>query len=110
MTENLHIGAMIKAQFEKSGLSAAEFARRIHRDRSTIYSVFERSSIDADLLARICIALNHNFFTEIAQHYGLKSIPSHSLTIHIGNLSPEAVKYLSEFFTSGNDSEHPEKR
>lgn len=40
--EKLHIGKMIKAVFDESGLSVAELARRIHTARSNVYFIFER--------------------------------------------------------------------
>ena len=44
--QNLHIGQMIKAVFDESGMSISEFARRIHLKRTTVYSIFERSTVD----------------------------------------------------------------
>ena len=42
------------------------FARRINCHRANVYDIFSRPSIDCDLLARISIALNHNFFADLA--------------------------------------------
>ena len=71
--QNLHIGQLIKSVFDKSGLSVAEFARRINCGRSNIYFIFERSSIDVKQLINISNALNHNFFDDIELQCGIKS-------------------------------------
>lgn len=71
--QKLHIGKMIKAVFEESGLSVAELARRIHIARSNVYFIFERPSIDLNQLLDICDALNHNFLDDILLQRGMKS-------------------------------------
>lgn len=58
----LDIGEIIRFEFEKSGLSIAQFARMINKERSLVYHLFKRRSIDTDLLYRICIVLNIDFF------------------------------------------------
>lgn len=71
--EKLHIGKMIKAVFDESGLSVAELARRIYTVRSNVYFIFERPSIDMEQLLDLCDALNHNFLDDIQLHSGMKS-------------------------------------
>ncbi len=70
---NLHIGQLVKAVFDKSGMSVAEFARRIHTARSNVYFIFERPSIDLNQLLDICDALDHNFLDDIQVQRGMKS-------------------------------------
>ena len=71
--QNLHIGQLIKAVFDESGMSVAEFARRIHTAHSNVYFIFGRPSIDMQQLLDICEALNHNFLDDIQLHRGMKS-------------------------------------
>ena len=71
--EKLHIGQMIKAVFDESGLSVAELARRIHTARSNVYFIFERPSIDMEQLLDLCDALNHNFLDDIQLCKSMKS-------------------------------------
>lgn len=71
--QKLHIGQMIKAVFDESGMSVAELARRIHTARSNVYFIFERSSIDMEQLLDLCDALNHNFLDDIQILRGMKS-------------------------------------
>ena len=58
----LDIGEIIKREFEKSGLSASQFARMINKERSLVYHIFKRQSIDTDLLYKISMALNIDLF------------------------------------------------
>jgi len=71
--QKLHIGQMIKAVFDESGLSVAELARRIHTARSNVYFIFERSSIDMEQLLDLCDALDHNFLDDIQLQRKMKS-------------------------------------
>jgi len=98
-TQNLHIGQLIKAVFDESGMTVSEFARQIHLERSTVYSIFERQNIDALLLARISLVLKHNFLSDIEQHYGLvRQEPS--FTLHFDNLSSEIVFQLADLLNA----------
>lgn len=71
--QDIHIGQMIKSVFEESGMSVAEFARRIHTTRSNVYFIFERPSIDMKQLLNICDALEHNFLDDIQIQRSMKS-------------------------------------
>ena len=99
--ETLHIGHLIKTVFDESGMTVSEFARQIHLERTTVYSLFERPSIDSLQLARISVVLKHNFLSDIEQHFGL--IPQvSSFTLHFDNLSPEAVSQLADLLKVNN--------
>jgi plasmid maintenance system antidote protein VapI len=60
--EKVHIGNIIKAKFEESEHTVAWFARKINYDRTNIYRIYERESIDTDLLMKISEVLNFDFF------------------------------------------------
>jgi len=98
--QNIHIGQLIKSVFDQSGLSVAEFARRINCGRSNIYFIFERSSIDVKQLIDISNALNHNFFDDIELHCGIKSnlCPRQiNITLNISDLDNEKVVKIARF-------------
>lgn len=61
------IGELIKKEFLKTERSVTWFARKLACDRTNIYRIFEKQSIDTDQLSRICVILKHNFFAEIAK-------------------------------------------
>ena len=91
---DFHIGQMIKAVFDESGLTVAEFARQIHLERSTVYGIFERPSLDSMLLARISLVLGHNFLSDVEEHYGLKAKTT-SFTFHLDHINPELARRLA---------------
>jgi len=61
------IESLIKAELERQERSISWFARKIGYDRSTVYRIFQRNSIDTQLLARISNVLNHDFFADLSQ-------------------------------------------
>lgn len=62
------IGCLIKEELEKQERSISWFARKLSCDRSNIYRLFQKDSIDTKLLARISILLNHDFFADLSAH------------------------------------------
>jgi plasmid maintenance system antidote protein VapI len=63
--QNVHIGSIIKKVLAEKSMSISEFAGEINRDRTTIYDIFERKSIDTDLLIKISDVLNYDFIREV---------------------------------------------
>lgn len=63
--KNIHIGSIIRNKLEESSLSIAEFAERINRTRPTVYDIFNRKSIDTDLLVKISEVLDYDFLQEV---------------------------------------------
>lgn len=63
--KNIHIGNIIRQKVEESTLSIAEFAILINRTRPTVYDIFNRKSIDIDLLISISEVLDYNFLQEV---------------------------------------------
>ena len=61
----MHLGKRVQEIFQDSGLSVVEFSRRINTSRENVYSIFNRSTLDVEMLVRISEVLNHNFFLEV---------------------------------------------
>lgn len=80
---NLHIGQLVKAVFDKSGMSVAEFARQINCERTNVYTIFRRRTIDVELLVKISYILEHNFLDDVMQLTGLRAKFSPSLNLNI---------------------------
>ena len=59
----IHIGRKIKEEVQRQGIAVSAFAKKINRSRNVVYDIFERESIDTDLLNKISKTLNCNFFT-----------------------------------------------
>ena len=95
----VHIGQMVKAVFDRSGMTVAEFARQINCERTNIYTIFRRRTIDVELLVLISDALNHNFLDDIMRLSGLaaKFSPTINLSISIdGCTSDEAEQIMKK--------------
>lgn len=56
------IGERIKAIFDARQMKLKDFAEEIGVARQNIYRIFEKDSIDTDLLIKISSVLDHNFF------------------------------------------------
>jgi DNA-binding XRE family transcriptional regulator len=59
--DEIHIGNRIKQVLKMQRRSPAWLAEQLHKQRSTVYDIFERSSVDTELLIRISCVLNYNF-------------------------------------------------
>lgn len=57
-----HIGQIIREELKLQGRTVTWLAKAINCDRTNIYNIFARESIDTSLLTRISKALNRNFF------------------------------------------------
>ncbi len=58
----VHIGEAIKKELQKRKRSISWLARKLYCDRSNVYDIFKRRSIDTELLLRISLVLDYNFF------------------------------------------------
>lgn len=59
----IHIGKLIEEELHRQERSPSWFAKKLYCDRTNVYSIFKRASIDTELLLRISIILNHDFFS-----------------------------------------------
>lgn len=65
----IHIGNIIKEIFDQQEFSASRFAKLLCCDRTNVYSIFKRESIDTALLEKISIILNHDFFQYYSEDF-----------------------------------------
>ena len=82
----IHIGSIIKAKVEERGFSEAKLSKLLHCHPSNIYCIYNRESITTDLLWKLSIVLNFNFFNEI---YGI------SLNEKLVNKPNDAITVIS---------------
>jgi transcriptional regulator with XRE-family HTH domain len=59
----IHIGKRIKEELYRQNISVSDFAKKINKSRNVIYNIFERVSIDTELLNKIGKILNCDFFS-----------------------------------------------
>ena len=73
--KDIHIGNIIKQKFEETSMSITDFAKKIHCERTVVYDIFERKSIDTELLIRISEGLNFDFYNEIYLNKNTNNFP-----------------------------------
>ena len=102
---NLHIGHLIKSVFDESGMTVSELARQLHCERTNVYTIFRRRTIDVELLAMLSEILSHNFLDDVMRLYGLTATFSPKLNICIGfeDFTIEKMEQLMEVFSKFND-------
>lgn len=61
------IGILIREELERQERSISWFARKLACDRSNVYRIFQRDSIDTGMLFRISRLLDHDFFTDLSE-------------------------------------------
>ena len=62
----LNIGLCIKEEVLKQERSISWLARKLNRDRSAVYRMLNKNSIDTNTLAEISRLLNRDFFVELS--------------------------------------------
>ena len=60
----VHIGSLIEQELRRQERSVSWFARKLYCDRTNVYKIFKKQSIDTQLLEQISIILQHNFFED----------------------------------------------
>ena len=61
------IGDLIKEELEKQERSISWFARKLSCDRSNVYRLFQKESIDTTLLFRVSLLLKRDFFSYLSE-------------------------------------------
>lgn len=62
--KDVHVGKMIEDELSHQGRSVAWFAREIYCEKSNVYKMFKRKSIDLQQLMKISEVLNYNFLKD----------------------------------------------
>lgn len=94
---DLHIGQLIKTVFERSGMTVSDFARLLNCERTNIYTIFKRKSIDVELLINISKILRYNFFEDILKETDLNVKTTHDINIKLQDCPDEKITILKEF-------------
>ena len=66
----IHIGNLIKEVFanQPKTHTIKWFAEQLHCRRGNIYDIFNRATIDTELLVRISRILDYDFFADLSEH------------------------------------------
>jgi hypothetical protein len=69
MSVKMIIGEQIKKELQRQERTVAWFARQLHCNRQNVYDIFKRNNIDTELLLRISLILNTNFFSFFSNEF-----------------------------------------
>ena len=58
----IHVGKLIKERLKEEGKSVVWLAQELGCHRTNVYNIFEKSSLDTNILRRISIIMQYNFF------------------------------------------------
>lgn len=89
---SIHIGSIIREEFIKTGWSVTSFAEKIKKDRTIVYHIFKRKSIDTQLLFDISTVLQTDFFS----YYSRQLSPNGSLLRPALQEKPDSGKALKK--------------
>ncbi len=68
------IGQIIKEHVLAKNMAVTEFAKLIDVERSNVYNIFQRDSIDTALLKKIGQALDYDFFQDLLEEETIQRI------------------------------------
>jgi len=63
----MHIGERIKEQLFLKGHSAKWLSVQLQCERTNVYNIFKRETMDIALLKKISLILKHDFFKELSE-------------------------------------------
>lgn len=66
------IGTMIKEELERQERTVSWLARKLNCDRSNIYRLFQKHSVDTALLQRLSVILGRDFFQDLSNNLTIK--------------------------------------
>lgn len=92
------IGQLIKDRVKAENLKVTDFAKMIGAERTNVYDIFKRSSIDTELLKKIGQVLHYDFFQDLLEPETVKEIVlRHAITNKVYvelSLTEDEVKSL----------------
>lgn len=74
------IGLLIKERVESLNMEVTAFAKAINKERSNVYDIFKRDSIDTKLLKKIGQVLEYDFFQHLIEHDTIERIRAQEIT------------------------------
>lgn len=69
MNDELHIGKLIKQKLKEQERSGAWLARKLFTDASNVSKIIRKKHIDTELLMRISIILDYDFFKDLSESF-----------------------------------------
>ena len=94
------IGQIIEERVKAKNMEVTEFAKLINRERSNVYNIFKRDTINTDLLKKIGQVLDYDFFIHFIEPETIEKIKL-SEVIHKSKVFIEVPMSESEIVKLG---------
>lgn len=78
-SRTIHVGRMIEDELRRQDKTVSWLARSICHERSSIYKIFSRRSVDVYLLLKISVLLNHDFFLDISSAINSRKVAQETI-------------------------------
>lgn len=78
-------------------MTVSDFARQLNCERTNVYTIFKRRTIDVELLVNISKILEYNFFEDVLKETNLNTKTTHDINIKLQDCSEEKMMILKEF-------------
>lgn len=72
MNDEIHIGKLIKQKLKEQERSGAWLARKLFTDTSNVSKIIRRQHLDTELLMKISLILDFDFFQYLSDNYKKK--------------------------------------
>lgn len=66
----MHIGKRIKQKLAEQGKTSLWLAQQLSYNRTTMYKIYDKASLDTQMLLRISRIMQYDFFKEFSQELG----------------------------------------
>ena len=74
MADKLHIGQKIREVMRDKNITVTLLAANINTTRTNMHKILQKSNMDIELLARISVALGHDFFKDISENMDFATV------------------------------------
>lgn len=65
----IHIGKRIKQKLAEQGRTSSWLAQQLSYNRTTMYKIYDKASLDTQMLLRISRIMEYDFFQEFSQEF-----------------------------------------
>ena len=93
--QNIHIGSAIEKVLIEKSMTKSDFGKKINHERSSVYDILKRKSIDTDLLVEISKVLDYDFIRKL--YYDEETSPTVYIAIKTSKEEINKMNLSDEF-------------
>ena len=64
-----HLGHIVRDKLKEQGRSVVWLSKRLNCSRANLYLIFDKKYIDCELLLRLSVIMECDFFENLSEHY-----------------------------------------